>query len=457
MMADPATLVWLVEHATYELALFAAVGIILGGVDDLMVDLIWIVRGAWLRLRHGRKHAPVLDPVAVSPVPIAVFVPAWQEAEVIGPMLANALARWRDEAVRIYVGVYPNDRATRRALAGFDDPRVRVVINPRQGPTTKADNLNALWAALERDDPGRRFAAVVLHDAEDVVHSAELRVFAALIDRYDLVQLPVLPLIARDRGRWAEAVSATYADEFAEGHGKQLVVREAIGAALPLAGVGCAIRRDMLASLAARHGAPFDASSLTEDYELGLRTAETGGRGTFAHFVLAPGGPPIAVRAHFPDSVEAAVRQKARWQTGIALSGWERLGWSGGIAERWMRLRDRRAMVSALVISAAYLSTLGWLGLRLLDRGAPVEPVMTELFTAGLTLLGWRMLLRITVIGRLYGWREGLGTIPRLLLANLIAVAAARRALMRFLALMGGGPVQWDKTSHRFPDAKPAE
>jgi hypothetical protein len=35
----------------------------------------------------------------------------------------------------------------------------------------------------------------VLHDGEDVVHSAELRVLDCLIQRFDLVQLPVLPLI----------------------------------------------------------------------------------------------------------------------------------------------------------------------------------------------------------------------------------------------------------------------
>lgn len=456
-MAEPATLVWVIERATHELALFAAVGIILGGIDDLVVDLIWIVRGAWLRLRHERRHLPVLAE-GTRPVPLAVFVPAWREADVIAPMLAHALARWSREPVRIYVGVYPNDAATRGALAAFDDPRVRIVVNPRAGPTTKADNLNAMWAALVADDPEAQFAGVVLHDAEDVVHSAELRVYASLIGDYDLVQLPVLPLIARDRGRWAHAVSATYADEFAEGHGKQLVVREAIGAAIPSAGVGCAIRRSRLAALAAAHGAPFDAASLTEDYELGLRIAETGGRSTFARFALRPGGPPIAVRAHFPDSLDEAVRQKARWQMGIALAGWERLGWSGGVAERWMRLRDRRAMVSALVIFAAYLSTAAWFALRMSGAAAaPVEPAMAILFAAGLLLLGWRMALRMIVIGRSYGWREGLGTIPRLLLANVIAIAASRRALQRFLAAARGAPVGWDKTDHRFPDASPAE
>jgi hypothetical protein len=37
--------------------------------------------------------------------------------------------------------------------------------------------------------------AVVLHDAEDVVHPLELTLFDQLIDRAGLVQLPVMPLV----------------------------------------------------------------------------------------------------------------------------------------------------------------------------------------------------------------------------------------------------------------------
>ncbi len=454
-MAGADLALWLLQRATHELALFAAVGILVGGVDDLIVDLFWLFDLARDRLVRGRAG---LAPVPDSPAPpMAVFVPAWQEAPVIAAMLSTMLARWDGADIAVYVGVYPNDGATRAALVGLTDPRLRIVVNPRRGPTTKADNLNAMWRALQADDPGGRIAAVILHDAEDVVHSGELRAFAAHIATHDLVQLPVLPLIVLDRGRWAHAVSATYADEFAEAHGKQLVVRERIGAALPSAGVGCALGRAMLEQLAASHGAPFDAASVTEDYELGLRIAELGGRGTFARFAAGPQGRLVAVRAHFPDSLSAAVRQKARWQAGIALAGWERLGWSGGLAERWMRLRDRRAMVAALILFAGYLSGLGWAILWLLGAVPAGGGAIDAMFAAGAALLAWRATVRALVIGRIYGWREGLGSVPRLLLANLIAIAAARVALQRFLREALGAPVFWDKTMHVFPESQPAE
>ena len=103
-------------HAVHELALFAAAGIALGGLDDLLVDLIWIARTIWRRLfvysRHARASADGLS----GHGRVAVFVPAWHEADVIGAMLATARARWGDAAYRIYVGCYPNDPDTRAAV-----------------------------------------------------------------------------------------------------------------------------------------------------------------------------------------------------------------------------------------------------------------------------------------------------------------------------------------------------
>lgn len=153
--------------------------------------------------------------------------------------------------------------------------------------------------------------------------------------------------------RW---IGGHYCNEFAEAHIKELVVREAVGAAVPLAGVGCAIAREPLARLAAAYdGKPFAGTSMTEDYEVGLRL---GALGLKTMFVRIPGRPGqrdmVATRGHFPATLAAAVRQKARWLGGIALAGWDRLGWSGGLGERWMRMRDRRGPLAALLLIAAY-------------------------------------------------------------------------------------------------------
>ena len=71
----------------------------------------------------------------------------------------------------------PTIAATIDAVAAVAerDARVRLVIGTRDGPTTKADCLNTLVArAAPRRRAGRRSPtkAIVLHDAEDVVHAA---------------------------------------------------------------------------------------------------------------------------------------------------------------------------------------------------------------------------------------------------------------------------------------------
>lgn len=459
--------IWLADAVARETLLFAAVGFLIGGLDDLLIDLIWIARHARRRATIYRRHARAsLADFPPADRHFAMFVPAWDEGAVAGRMLRTVLARLDCARLEIFAGCYPNDPATIDAVADVaeEDTRVTLVINPLPGPTTKADNLNALWRALERREVemGARFDAVVLHDAEDVVASGELRLFSHLLSRAEVVQLPVLPLI--DEGsRW---VSAHYADEFAEAHVKQLVVREALGAALPLAGTGFAIDRALLGRLAdERGGMPFDADSLTEDYELGLALARHGARAMLARVPVAPGGPPLSVRAHFPATLSEAVRQKARWMTGIALAGWDRVGWSGWrgrpLRENWMRMRDRRAPVAVLVLAMAYIGLVAWgLGTGLAwIVGHPPAPLDVPgwMLIANAVLMAWRLCLRAVIVGRLYGWREGARSIPRAVIGNLVALLAAIRALGRYGAMLRGGGVVWDKTRHVYPDILPAE
>ena len=444
-----------VDFIMREAALFAATGFLVLGLSDLAVDLLWIA----LRLRGlGRGQATVAElPPPARPGRLAVFVPAWDEAAVIGPMLRTAVAAWGDGDWRIYVGTYPNDPATVTAAASAD-PRVRVVVGTMPGPTTKADCLNRLWLALLADEAadGRCAKAVVLHDAEDVVHPDELRLFDGLVERFDLVQLPVRPLIDPD-SRW---LGGHYADEFSESHGKELAVRGALGAGLPSAGVGCAFSRYALERLAGeRGGLPFDTDSLTEDYELGLRIADSGGRSLFLRVAGRDGGL-VATREYFPGTLRAAVAQKARWTTGIALAGWDRLGWRGGAAERWMRLRDRQSLLAALLLFAGYLALLLWLALKARQGATGIAPAplpdgLSLLLAANSALLAWRLAMRAGFTAADHGWREGLRAVPRAAVSNGVAMLAAAAALGRYRALRRGGRPRWDKTAHIFPASPP--
>ena len=443
-----------------ELALFAGAGFLLFAINDLAVDLIYFVRRLWRGLtvysRHQRAYASYYV-FNKDPGFIAILVPAWDEASVIAAMLKATLKRLDYDNYRIFVGHYRNDPATAAAIASVRDARVLPVEVEADGPTTKADCLNHLYDALVEYELANECEAkaVVLHDAEDVVHRYELRIFDGLIDRAAVIQLPVLPLV--DPGsRW---IAGHYCDEFAEAHVKELVVREAVGAAIPLAGVGCAIARRPLSQLAAlQDGKPFAPGSMTEDYEAGLRLGALGLRTMFVRIPAGPGERGVvASRGHFPSTLGAAVRQKARWLGGIALSGWDRLGWGGGLGERWMRMRDRRGPLAALLLLAAYAAALLWSQLWLAEAlGAPIhariDPALVTLLMVNGWLLAWRVLMRATFTASAYGWVEGLLSIPRLVVGNVIAMLAAARAISLHI---GGGARRWDKTRHIFPAELP--
>lgn len=442
--------------AARELALFAGVGLLLLGLSDLAVDVLWI--GHRVKERAARTQTATVPPAHRTGF-FAVFVPAWDEASVIADMLRAAVLRLGTAEFRIYVGCYPNDPDTIAAARGVRDPRIRIVVVDRPGPTTKAHCLNLLWLALGEDEEvdGTLARAIVLHDAEDVVHSQELAVFDELLDRYDVVQLPVQPLVDPN----SRIVAGTYIDEFAESHGKELVVREMIGAALPLAGVGCAISRSAMTWVAAlSDGLPFDEDCLTEDYELGLKLHALGGRGTFAR--VPAGSGLVVTREYFPATLDAAVRQKARWTVGIALSGWDRLGWRGGLAERWMRLRDRQSPLAAVLLLAAYVAFLLWLVTLAAEiflgfSPPPVSALLGSLLAVNFILLCWRLMMRFGFVASAYGVAEGLRAVPRVVVSNLIAIMAAGQAAKRYRNIRRGNGATWGKTSHAFPTALPAE
>nr|WP_022681137.1 glycosyltransferase [Sphingobium bisphenolivorans] len=206
----------------HEILLFAVVGLAIGGIDDFLVDVLFLFRQAWRQIavysRYERMTTATL-PNSPRSGRIAVFIPAWREAEVIAPMLRHALASWGRDRYLIFVGVYPNDPETLDAVTSLaaNEDHVVLCINERPGPTTKADCLNVLWRAMlcEEERSGEPFKAVALHDAEDVVHPDEIRLYDLMIDRFQLVQLPVLPLPGHG-GWWARAIANHYCDEFAE-------------------------------------------------------------------------------------------------------------------------------------------------------------------------------------------------------------------------------------------------
>ena len=161
----------------------------------------------------------------------------------------------------------------------------------------------------------------------------------------------------------------------------------------------------------------------------------------------------IATRAFFPTGRDESVRQKTRWMHGIALQGWDRLGWDRKPVDLWMQLRDRRGPLAAILLVLAYsLLVFAAISMMLSELHIVALPAVSPLLSALLWLnlfgVAMRFLMRACFTAREYGWRQGLIAIPRTFVSNIIAIMAGRRALIAYIKTLRGAPVIWDKTEH---------
>ena len=452
---------WLDRHGTALLlpALeFLAVYILLSGLDDAALDLAWL----W-RKRRGRA-AGTDEP---SPEKrIVIFLPLWQEAEVIETMLGHNLASIRYGNYEILAGVYANDDGTRAAVerVAARDARVRVAVVPHDGPTSKADCLNWVFQRLlEQEMQGRPAAEVILiHDAEDLIHPGSLALINRLVERAEMVQVPVLALATPLR----ELTHGVYCDDFAESQTKDLDTRAWLGAFLPGCGVGTAFRREALERLAeAESNRLFDPLALTEDYDNGLRIHELGLRQMFVPLQWSEGAP-LATREYFPRNFRAAVRQRTRWVTGNCLQAWQRHGWGLRMRRPWLQAwffwRDRKVLWGSwigLLSNVVFLSSLGsWLaaaaagGQWRLGQAIAGHTWLASLLAANLVFCCQRLGVRMYCSARIYGWRFAAGAPVRMVWGNLINAAAAAGAVWQFArSWWTGQPLRWLKTEHCYP------
>ncbi len=146
---------------------------LLSSLDDLLIDLFYWSRATWRRLFVYSRHAPVTVEQlrGKTEQPLAVMLPAWQEAPVIASMISNLVATADYSSFVVFVGTYPNDPATGREVERMValHPNVHCVITPRDGPTSKADCLNWVVQAIRlyEEERGVTFAGIVMHDVED--------------------------------------------------------------------------------------------------------------------------------------------------------------------------------------------------------------------------------------------------------------------------------------------------
>ena len=411
-------------------------------LDDLFIDVVSLV------LNLGPIKHKIIESPSSSPKKLAIMVANWKEQDVIGPMVRANSRLIQDSNVHLFLGVYPNDFKTKEVVEklahAFD--QVHCVINSKNGPTYKGQMLDEIISGIHlyENEIGERFDGFVLHDSEDLIDPESIDLYSELLKEYDFIQTPVLsfdlPL--------NQMIGATYLDEFAESHSKDMLVRERLGAAIPSAGVGTCMRRNLVMYFRQLQGGKlFPHKDLTEDYILGLRAAQFGFKSKFACMMNSSGTDLIATREFFPGDFWSSVRQKSRWTLGISCQGWVRLGWFGNLTQRYFIWRDRKALVAPFV-------TLNCVVLLL---AAVVGTSENSLFLTDLLLklnlifIGFRLLLRAHWVSYHYDWKQALMVPLRWPVAIVINTGAGLIATKEFLQqAIFGKEVQWKKTQHRF-------
>ncbi|STY28331.1 bacteriophage N4 adsorption protein B [Legionella wadsworthii] len=460
----------------------------LSGLDDLLLDFAYWIRFAYRKHKTRRyKKLDYQDLAAIPEKKAALLIPCWMESLIIGDMLNYNLEDIDYGNYDVFVGAYPNDVATIQEVEKIQKKynNLFLVVSPHPGPTSKADNLNSVYHfMLEREKKFHiKYEIFVLHDVEDVIHPLSLKLYNYLIPKKDMVQVPIfpLPLSSKYMTHW------TYADEFAEIHTKELIIREAFFGFVPSAGVGTALGARAVKLLADKYeGRPFNDKSLVEDYDMAYRLSLLGANEIFlvqhvdrvkkVNSWLGFGKPrPKIVREYvatyglFPKQYSAAIKQKGRWSYGIALQQWKESGWQGSMWMKVLLMHDRKALISNFINGFGYIVLLYWIfiyfynlyvdpDVTTLGYFLNAQPWVWTLIIICTLFMIERLMQRAIASYRVYGLIPAILSIPRTIYSNVINLNSIIRAYRVFFKSRkpertNKKNVKWEKTTNRFPES----
>ncbi len=468
------------NNILYIIGLVLVIFYLLMGFDDFLWDIFSITK----RKKYNKSRFDFKTLRSEPPKLLAVTIGAWNESSVIEDVIENLLAsiQYPKSMYHLFVGVYPNDTETLAIVTELEKKykNVHMVINPLNGPTSKAQNINNVISKIKEFEKKQNlsFASITVHDAEDVVHPYELIVTNYLINKYSALQFPVFPLMQKPtfKNFFKTLTTGTYADEFAENHFITMVGRCSTGAFVPSAGTGLALSREVFDLFDTEE--IFPNGSLTEDYRLSLTLHE---KGLPMYYVLD--SIPrvtndnkivydyVATRSMFPSTFKKAVKQKTRWTLGITMQSVQMkdvFGKNGlSFMARYSIYRDLKAKVGNLLAFVGYPVLIYFIASLFIPL-----PVMYPMYS-----LSWylclivtifmieRQISRATAIYNVYGFKMMCFTsfLPPLVpirtvwgnVINLVATLSAYK--QKFLSTKKekktktkNGEIKWDKTEHTF-------
>jgi adsorption protein B len=448
-------------NTTFELLLFfnlmGLLAIAFFGIDDLILDLV-----AFFKKLGPEELTPELEAkVRAEPEKwIGIMVANWHEADIIERMLLGNLGRIDYRNYVIFVGTYPNDPDTISAAQKVADKynRIKVVVNTKEGPTSKGQMINEMVTAIFDYEiiNQMKFEFLMIHDSEDVIHPLSLLLINYFGNNADFLQVPVhsfnLPL--------KELVGATYLDEFAEPHTKDLLVRVAMGASLPSAGVGTAMSRNLIKQyMQTQGGALLIEESLTEDYVLGVKSKSFGFKSKFLCFYKKRANGTkniIASFEYFPKLIKNSIRQKTRWNVGIIFQSPKFVEFKGDLVDKYFLYRDRKGpWANSIAIYALILliinTTLYFTHPEKLEFYQ--LPLLKALGFFNLFLMMQRFFQKARAVAFIGGFKQLIPLPLRWLITLFVNTWVGWAAWNQYrVSVSKGERLAWAKTTHEIPD-----
>ncbi|MGH2575387.1 MAG: glycosyltransferase [Ignavibacteria bacterium] len=438
----------------YVLLWVCTILLIISGFDDMFVDLMY-----WITRRKYKRSMPNMEKVnRADEHSIALLICAWKEHAVLGRTLEYALKNIDYSNYHIFIGVYPNDERTVNTInrVTVGNGRVTLCYNVKEGPTTKADNLNSVYSHLKKfeTEKNKEFDVILIHDSEDFIHPESLKLYNYMLiyQGIDAVQIPVVPVKNSNSG----FIHRTYCDGFAEMHSKDMVVRQYMNAFIPFAGAGMAFKRELFKSLEEKYPKLFNDAILTEDYELGLRLYELGYKVLFVNLQMDDekgNNSRIATGEFFPNNFWGAVKQRSRWTAGICFQSWLMHRWPGNLTIKYFLMRDRKTVLSNIVILLSNITfaltliyILGFAGGTGLGSVVIEYSILWVFLWVCLVFMVWRLIHRFIFTFSWYGFKYAVFSIIRMQIDNLINFFATFRAFKVFLKTRK--KVVWESTEH---------
>lgn len=435
---------------------FTVLAILFFCFDDLFIDFMALV----FNLKPKDVSLDQLAHMHNMPQKrIAIMIANWHEADIIERMIHGNIGRIDYLNYDFFLGVYPNDVETVLAAQRLEAvySRVHVVINSKEGPTSKGQMLNQIAQHISATEIWQKkiYDIYMLHDSEDIIHPLSLKLINYEMENVDFLQTPVFSLPTK----WTDLTRAIYIDEFTESHTKDMLVRSHLKGGVPSAGVGTAMSHLFVSEIKQlQNGELMKEDTLTEDYHLGLMATRLGYDSKFVcNYVQKKNRIDyIATREYFPASTSTSIRQKTRWTLGISFQGYDNLKWSNTLIENYFLWRDRRSFLNSIVLMASYALTLSFVSYHLFFGNWPrlltQDHVLKGLLELSFYLMMIRLVQRVRLVSELNGFKLALLIPVRWFLANYINTLASLKAYKTYReSVKTGKRPQWVKTTHELP------